>query len=149
MERLVLPSEAFLEEIERAFLVAFPPAFHSFCRRAVEAEKYPGLRRGKFVTDVATIEAINRQIGEEQWGDYERIIAGKEHPKSGRRLWGGLLPFYFESPKTKRRNAKLARVIYGFAADEPGSERVLVWSVHCIVHDFPTFDTWLGEYEKR
>jgi hypothetical protein len=146
---LVLPSEAFLSEVERAFSVTFPKAFHAFCRDPGRAEKYSGLRRGAFIADHAALEACNRQIGSEEWGDYERIIAGKEHPKRGDRLWGGLLPFYFESPKVKRRrNPKIARHIYGFDASEPGSEKVFVWSVHCIVGGYPTLEAWLAENEK-
>jgi hypothetical protein len=59
----------------------------------------------------------------------------------------GLLPFYFESPK-KRRAKKLASDIYGFSAGEPGSEKVLVWSVHTIVHAYPTFETWLASMKR-
>jgi hypothetical protein len=144
----VLPSEAFLLEVERAFSVTFPRAFHAFCRSPDRAEKFSGLRRGVFIIDLVTLEECNRQVGSEEWGDYERIIAGKEHPKRGDRLWGGLLPFYFEPPKVKRRRKqKLARHIYGFDADAPGSERVLVWSVHCIVGAYPTLQAWLDEYE--
>jgi hypothetical protein len=147
------PSLPFLASVERAFSVVFPEAFQSFCRRH-EAEsaiaRYPGLRRGSFITDMETLQAINRQIGSEEWGDYERIIAGREHPKSGERLWGGLLPFFFESKRRRkqRRGSKLAVLIYGFPTDDPGSSKVLVWSVHCVVNAYPTFDAWLDTYNK-
>jgi len=47
-----------------------------------------------------------------------------------------------ESPK-QRRAKKLASDIYGFSATEPGSDKVLVWSVHTVVHAYPTFAVWL------
>ena len=128
------------------FQVVVPKAFRDFCRAHATRDptaEYRGLRRGTFITDLATLVAINAQIGHEEWGDYERIIAGKEHPKSGERLWGGLLPFYFEHEKKRRKSKKLARDIYGFSVDPPDGEKVFVWSVHTTVHAYPTLGAWL------
>jgi hypothetical protein len=144
-----LPELAFLREVQERFSVALPDVFIDFCRRFAGVDvlaTFPRLRRGAFLVDFPTFEAINSQIGAEEWGDYERIIGGKEHPKSGLRLWGGLVPFYYEKPKNKRRrNAALAASVYGFPRDKPKSAEVLVWSVHTIVHGYPSFDAWLDE----
>jgi hypothetical protein len=154
-----LPSLAFLREVEQGFGLKLPAAFVEFCRRYADVDvlaTFPGLRRGAFILDSPTLQRINTQIGEEEWGDYERIIARQQHPKSGLRFWGGLVPFYYDQPKnSRRRKAPLAESVYGFSSDEPASaspgdrdrdrDRVLVWSVHTIVHGYPSLDAWLAE----
>ena len=144
-----LPDLAFLREVEERFSVVLPQAFIDFCRQYAGPDllaSFPGLRRGAFLVDLPTFEAISSQIGAEEWGDYERILGGKEQPKSGLRLWGGLVPFYYDEPTNKRRrSAPLASSVYGFPSDKQKSAQVLVWSVHTIVHSYPSFEAWLEE----
>jgi hypothetical protein len=147
-----VPGLEFLREVEERFSVALPQVFLDFCHQYSETDvavPFPRLRRGAFLVDFSTFEAINRQIGGEEWNDYERILTGKTRPKSGLRLWGGLVPFYYDEPKNKRRRgAALAETIYGFPSDKPGSAEVRVWSVHTIVHVYASFDAWLDEQRR-
>jgi len=148
-ERVQVPELAQLRELEERFAFAWPEPYLDFCRRHAGRDvlaSYPGLRGGAFVIDAASLEAVNSQIGAEEWGDYERALVGKEHPKTGLRFWGGLVPFYYDSAKQHRRQgAKVAESIYGFPSASPGSAEVLVWSVHTIVHSYSSFDAWLEE----
>lgn len=149
-KRPVLPPRIeFLREVGERFNVTLPGVYIDFCERHAGTDltvTFPRLRRGAFLVDFPTFEAINSQLGAEEWGDYERILTSKQHPKSGLRLWGGLVPFYYDEPRNKRRrNAALAESVYGFPSDEPKSAEVLVWSVHTIVHGYPSFEAWLDE----
>jgi hypothetical protein len=126
----------FLEEVERRFPVVWPESFRTFCRIHASSalnDKYPSLK-GTFICDVEKLEETNALIGEGSWGDYEKAIAGKRHPKDGRRIYMDLLPFYVHRDR-----------VFGFPTTEVGSDKVVVWAIHTLVHDYATFDDWLSQ----
>ena len=132
---LKCPPLDFLDDAERAFSVVWPESFRKFCRTNASArlnEKYPRLK-GKFICDMKELEKTNVLIGEGSWGDYEKAITGKRHPKDGSRLYLDFLPFYVRE-----------RDVYGFD-QERATEKVVMWAVHTFVHDYPTFEHWLSE----
>jgi len=134
--KLKCPTLELLAEVERTFSVVWPDSFRRFCKAHASVspgEKYPSLK-GTFLCDLASFESTNVRVGEGTWGDYERAIAGKQHPKDGRQLTLGLLPFYVH-----------ADCVYGFLPENAGSDKVVVWSVHTLVHEYATFDDWLFE----
>ncbi len=130
-----LPSVAFLHEMERLFSTRFPAEYVNFCAGVGSGVHVSPLSGGQFITDLEVFKAINARVGEEQWADYERAIAGRQHSKDGNRLWGGLLPFYFDADD-----------IYGFSAEDNSDEQVYVWSGHTIVHAYPS---WAAFAEAR
>jgi hypothetical protein len=126
----------FLDEVERAFSVVWPEPFRAFCRihaGSGPSGKYPALR-GTFLCDLEGLERTNALIGEGSWSDYEKAIAGRRSPKDGHTIYMGLLPFYAEKD-----------CVFGFLTTNPGSDKVVVWSVHTFIHDYPTFDAWLAD----
>jgi len=136
MKPVFSPSRAFIEEVERTFSIAYPPAFHAFCERYEAADilsDYPQLPRGKFIDDIPGLVAANVEIGSGTWGDYEMAIAGKYHPKDGTRFWDNVLPIYIDETD-----------YYGFDIKKLPSDVVVVWSVHTTVHEFPSMASWLG-----
>jgi hypothetical protein len=133
--RLQCPNLDFLDDVERTFGVVWPEPFRSFCRVNARSElnsRYPGLT-GTFICDFERLEKINALVGEGSWGDYEQAVAGVRRVKDGRRLYMDLLPFYVRG-----------RDVYGFLTDELPSDKVAVWAVHTIVHDYPSFEVWLS-----
>ena len=125
-----VPTLEFLEEVERLYAVKFPAEYRAFCVRfqGVELQAISGgTRPVGFITDLDTFRAVNTGVGEGQWGDLERAIVGKEHPKDGHRLWGAIVPFFFDGTD-----------VYAFSEDGSEGEKVLVWAVHCIVHAYPS-----------
>ena len=134
--RLKCPTVDFLEEVERTFSVAWPESFRTFCRVHAGSglsDRYPGLK-GTFICDFDALEKTNVLIGEGSWGDYEQAIAGKRHPKDGRQIYMDMLPFNLGKD-----------CVFGFPTTDPGTDKVVVWSVHTLVHEYPTFDDWLTQ----
>lgn len=130
------PSLRFLEEVERTFSVAWPESFRTFCRvhaGSSLSERYPGLK-GRFIVDLDELEHTNRFIGEGSWGDYEQALGRERRPKDGRALYLGVLPFYVHR-----------KDVAGFLISDSGNQKVALWAVHTIVHDYPTFDDWLSQ----
>jgi len=137
---LKCPTPDFLDEVERAFSVVWPESFRRFCRINASSrlnERYPSLK-GMFLCDSQELEKTNVLIGEGSWGDYEKAITGKRHPKEGSRLYLDFLPFYVER-----------KDVFGFQTDDAASDKVVVWAVHTFVHDYPTFDDWLAQGGSR
>jgi len=132
-----VPSLAFLSEVEKLFSVSYPQAFKDFCEKYSTlnlANTYPNITNGHFICDIETLKKINIRVGEEQWHDYERAIAGKTHFKNGLKLWGDILPIYYNEID-----------IFGYLYNEPDNYSIQVWSVHCIVHSYNDLDTWLKD----
>lgn len=129
--KLTCPTLAFLDEVQRDFSVVWPRSFRAFCLRHAGAslsERYRSLR-GRFIVDRDDLEKTNQLVGEGSWGDYEKAIAGRRRPKDGGRLYLDLLPFYVDK-----------KDVWGFLG-----EKAALWSVHTLVHEYPTFDDWLRE----
>jgi hypothetical protein len=136
MSQTFSPSLQFLDEVERTFSVTYPEPFHSFCERYQATDvlrDYPQLVRGKFIYDVASLAEANSKIGIGAWGDYELAIAGTHHPKEGAKFWDNVLPIYIEGGD-----------FYGFDVERLPSDVVVVWSVHCVVHEYPSMASWLA-----
>lgn len=129
-DAMKVPSTEFLESIERSYSVRYPEPFKALCARLAtttsDAARFVAAG-GRFIVDLETFWAVNTRVGEEQWGDYERAIVGARHPKDRNRLWGGILPFFVDDS-----------CVYGFSADGKTGERVHVWSVHTLVHSYPS-----------
>jgi|688.fasta_scaffold94752_2 hypothetical protein len=127
----MIPTIAFLESAERRFAVQYPPVFKTWCSSGgsiqISADSLQAARID-FICDLERLRNVNRQVGEEEWGAYEQALAGTRHPKDSDRLWGGILPFATDSDAD----------VFGFDVERPESERVLVWSVHTIVHEYPS-----------
>jgi hypothetical protein len=123
-----IPSAEFLETIERLYSVRYPEPYRAFCAQLADAD-VPGTgcdaTGARLIADIDTFAAVNRRVGEEQWGDYERALAGQPQPKDQRRLWGDMLPFCVDE-----------HCVYGFSADGRTADQVHVWSVHTIVHSY-------------
>lgn len=131
---MIIPSLEFLESMEKKFHVKYPKTYKVFCskyRNENILDKYPNLIKGNFITDVSTMRSINEKIGQEQWSDYETAIAGKIHKKDGNKLWGELLPIYYND------------LVYGFNCLDDNDEAVYVWSTHCVVHSYRDIDEWI------
>ena len=142
---ILLPAVSFLDQVETTFSVIYPDSFRECCRRLAGqnlASLYSTVKCGRFVTNMDTLCLINKALGEEEWGDYEQAIAGRRHDKDGTKLWGGLIPVFYET--SNDRELPLGRrsgdSIYGFDKDDPLKQQLLVWSVHCIVGEEP--DIW-------
>jgi hypothetical protein len=132
------PSINFISKVEGLFSVLYPESFKIFCREYESKNillTYPSIGEGQFIKDLDTLKKINSRIGAEEWGDYESAIAGKLHPKDGMKLWGGLLPIYFDDGN-----------IFGFDFKNRSSEKIFVWSIHCIVYSYPNLESWLKTY---
>ncbi|MBI3929953.1 MAG: hypothetical protein HY319_30720 [Armatimonadetes bacterium] len=146
--------------MEELYSFRFPKSFLGFCQQYAArdaCQDYPGLSRGSFVSDISNLRQVIAQVGREEWGDYQEAIAGRRHPNAPDVLWGGFLPFYIwpppkKSPKAARRQARNRRRggrdevdvfsdVLGFGAEEPSA--VSFWSVHCVVHVYPSFEAWL------
>ena len=123
-----LPTVEFLNSVEHYFSVSYPMQYKLFCSQNHTFTP----TKGQFITDIETLKTINRKIGEDQWGDFELAIAGKRHPKDGNKFWGELLPFYFHES-----------LIYGFPIDGKDSGSIHVWSVHTIVHSYPSLSAFM------
>ena len=93
-----------------------------------------GFGGADFISDIETFWSVNVRVGEQQWGDYERAIIGKTHPKDKNRLWGEILPFFFNDHD-----------VFGFSPDG-SSDRVYVWSVHTIVGSYPSLSAFTEAY---
>lgn len=135
-ERMI-PTIAFLESVEQHFHLKYPQEFTEFCRNGGTPETPLAAWRAAGVTFVCDLESLrmtNVQVGEGQWGDYEQAIAGRLHPKDGNRLWGGILPFAIRDT-----------VIFGFDSERTQGGRVLAWSVHTIVYEYPTFGSFCAD----
>ena len=132
----------------------YPDSFRALLRawRESQTPPPPAPRNGKFVTSREQLVLLNSAIGEEQWGDLERAFAGKTQPKDGNKLWGGLLPFWYETSRRARKSPlgrRAGNIVLGFDVDAPLSDRVLVWSVHTLVHDYPNVRAWLDDEARR
>jgi len=126
----------FLQSVEKCFAVHWPEPFRTFCRANADADLRaicPSLK-GHFLVDLAEFEGTNQLVADGSWGDYERAITGRRRPWDGRTLALDVLPFYV-----------VGKDVLGFAADQPNSDKVVLWSVHTIVHDWPSFAAWLSE----
>jgi hypothetical protein len=93
----MIPSAEYLESVELRFSVHYPRQFKTFCGSVSQAQA-AGLNLAgvEFIRDFDTFREINTRIGEGEWGDYERAVAGLRHPKNGNKLWGKVLPFAFK-----------------------------------------------------
>lgn len=125
-----VPAAGFLDDVERLYAVRYPRQYRALCAQLAGIDiQDTGCAR--FITDIETFWAVNTRVGEQQWGDYERAIAGKEHPKDKNRLWGGILPFFFDDVD-----------VFGFSDDGSTEDQVHVWSVHTIVHTYPSLSAF-------
>lgn len=124
------PTPQFLDNIESLYAIKYPKQYRELC------VQFSGLDiqgtdcavgSAHFITDIETFRAVNNRVGEQQWGDYERAIAKQEHPKDKNKLWGNLLPFFFDD-----------HCIFGFSDDGSTNDQVHVWSIHTIVHSYPS-----------
>jgi ribosomal protein L44E len=92
-----LPTVEFVGEIEKKFKVNYPENIKNFCKNCTNHKsaniKIP---HGKFITELDELQKINSQIGAEQWSDYEKAITGNIKPKSGNKLWGDILPIFYD-----------------------------------------------------
>lgn len=126
-----VPTNEFLMEVEKTFLVFYPETFRIFCQKHSISNE---LRlRGDFICDIETFISTNIKIGEGTLGDYEMAIVGKRHPKDGYKLWCDLLPIFIDGND-----------IYGFPYKE-GNDKVYVWSAHTIVYSWSSFAEWLKD----
>ena len=126
----IIPATTFLESIERHYSVRYPREFKTLCSAGGSAEASIAILHAagvEFVGDLDTFRAVNTKVGEQEWEDYEMAIAGRRHPKDANRLWGGILPF-----------ATRGDEVFGFDLEQPQSDQVLVWSVHTVVHVYPS-----------
>lgn len=124
------PTIAFLESVEQRFSARYPSQYKALCFASDRPNpSMAALLAGgvEFICDLKRLQAVNVKVGEEQWGDYEQAIAGRLHAKDGDKLWGGILPFATQDDD-----------VFGFDAEQSQSEKVLVWSVHTIVGEYPT-----------
>jgi hypothetical protein len=138
---MIVPTTGFLSEVENLFLVFYPKTYKDFCdmyRNQNIIDDYPKIINGSFINDLGTLKMINSRIGNEQWKDYELAIAGKSYPKEGTKLWGEILPFYYDKDK----------VIYGFNYKNSTDDKIYAWSVHCVVHVYSDFNSWLVCYSN-
>jgi hypothetical protein len=129
-----IPSSEFLDSIERLYRARFPERYRQLCKRLRSTNSgvpASGTNNGQFIIDMETFQAVNAKVGGEQWGDYEQTIAGKQHSKNELQLWGGLLPFYLDEHS-----------VYGFSETDSSDEQVYVWSVHTIVHVYPSLEAF-------
>jgi hypothetical protein len=147
-----LPGEPFLDAVEREFDVLYPDSFRALLRAWRDGRGRvpppPSARDGRFVTTRETLVALNSAIGAEQWEDLERAIGKAVHAKDGTKFWGGLLPFWFATSKPARKSPlgrRAGDIVVGFDVEAPMSDKVLVWSVHTIVHGYPSVVVWLGD----
>jgi len=147
-----LPDESFLDMVEREFDVLYPDTFRALLRAwrggSARVPPLPSARSGRFVTAREVLIELNAAIGAEEWGDLERAVASKPSAKDGTRFWGGIVPFWFAT-STRERKSSLGRragdIIVGFDVEAPMDDKVLVWSVHTVVHAYPDVLAWLGD----
>ena len=132
---MILPKTEYLKSVEKLFCVCYPVSFYEFCEKNTDNsfENYHDLSEGQFINNIETLIKVNELIGYEQWADYEKAIAGKIHPKDGKRLWGELLPVYFNNG-----------IIYGYKYNEPYNQSVYVWSTHSIVYEYKDINDWIN-----
>ncbi|MBI4680996.1 MAG: hypothetical protein HY753_07285 [Nitrospirae bacterium] len=133
-----IPTIEFLNTVEKLYTVQYPVQFKSFCtenkkRKVLFTNPVPP--ESHFICDIDTLKSINTRIGKGEWGDYEQAIIGKTHPKDGNRLWGEILPFFYDES-----------CVFGFDYRKQSGDEVYVWSVHRIVHVYLSFSTWLNNY---
>jgi hypothetical protein len=147
-----LPDEPFLVAVERELDVLYPDSFRALLRAwrsgSAGVTPPPPARHGSFVTSREELVALNSAIGTEEWGDLERAVAKTTHAKDGTRFWGGLLPFWFATSGRKSRSSlgrRAGDIVVGFDVEAPMSDRVLVWSVHTVVHGYPDVLAWLDD----
>lgn len=127
-----VPEPVFLDSVERLFSARYPSEFRLLCRTGGGTMSASLLTAGvKFICDLDSLRAVNSEIGEGEWGDLETALSVSRHPRDGNRLWGGILPF-----------AARGDCVFGFDAGQPGSDRVLVWSVHTVVHAYLSFQSF-------
>ena len=134
---MIGPSLEFLESVEKFFSVRYPKQFKLFCKEfnaRADLIVNQDITKGSFITDMDALKTINARIGEEQWGDYEQAIASKKHPKDGNKLWGEILPFAFNDDS-----------VFGFNYAHSESDKVHVWSVHTVVHIYPSFVAFITD----
>jgi len=156
-----VPTTEFLDDIERRYSVKYPEQYREFCAllkdSGLQSTVY-GSSNVDFISDLETFWSVNVRVGEQQWGDYERAIAGKEHPKDKNRLWGGILPFFDNDDDGDvfgfSADGSSVRVCtyddngnaLGFSFDGDSGDRVYVWSVHTIVHVYPSLSAFVEDY---
>ena len=129
-----VPAAEFLDNIERLYSVRYPQQYRKLCTQLTDIDiqgNACGAGSAHFITDIETFWAVNTRVGKQQWGDYERAIAGKERPKDRNRLWGTILPFFFDD-----------HCVFGFSADGSTEDQVHVWRVHTIVHSYPSLSAF-------
>lgn len=129
-----VPTTEFLDSIECLYTVKYPRQYRELCAQlnGIDIQcSGCGVGSAHFITDIETFWAVNTRVGEQQWGDYERAIAGKEHPKDKNKLWGQILPFFFDDHD-----------VFGFSDDGSTADQVHVWSVHTIVHSYPSLSAF-------
>ncbi|MDR2012511.1 MAG: hypothetical protein LBQ20_05620 [Rhodanobacter sp.] len=133
-----VPSSEFLDSIEHLYSVKYPRQYRELCVRLKDIDLQPAENflpgRVDFISDIETFWAVNVRVGEEQCGDYERAIIGKELPKDKNILWGEILPFSFTEDS-----------IFGFLSDGSTGEQVHVWSIHTLVYSYPSLFAFLEE----
>lgn len=129
-----VPTAEFLDNIERLYTIKYPRRYRELCAQlnGIDIQGTGcGASSAHFITDIETFWAVNTRVGEQQWGDYERAIAGKEHPKDKNKLRGQILPFFFDDD-----------CVFGFSEDGSTDDQVQVWSVHTVVHSYPSLSAF-------
>jgi hypothetical protein len=137
---LRVPTAEFLDNIERRYVAKYPRQYRELCAQ-LDGIDIQGTDCGggaHFITDIEMFWAVNTRVGEQQWGDYERAIAGKGHRKDKNKLWGQILPFFFD-----------ADCVFGFSGDGSTDDQVHVWSVHTIVHSYPSLSAFMRTIYDR
>ena len=133
-QQMRVPATEFLDKIERFYSVKYPRQYRELCAQLKNADlQNTGCRSvgADFISDIETFWSANIKVGEGQWGDWERAIVGKERPKDKNRLWGEILPFFFDE-----------KCIFGFSTDANFGDQVYVWSIHTIVYVYPSLSAF-------
>ena len=136
-----VPAVEFLDEIENLYSVKYPRQYRELCAQLKDTDFHStsgSFDEADFITDIEAFWSVNVRVGEQQWRDYEIAIAGKVHPKDKNILWGGILPFFFDS-----------RVVFGFSSAEGDDDRVFVWSVHPIVYGYHSLSKFADVYLRH
>jgi len=136
-----VPTTLFLDNIESLYSVKHPSQYRKLCAQIGDTylqEADYCSSRADFISDIETFWSVNVRVGRQQWGDYERAIIGKEHPKDKNILWGGILPFFFNDDDN---------AIFGFSSNgSVNDDAVLVWRVHMIVYSYHSLFVFTEKY---
>jgi hypothetical protein len=103
-----MPTVAFLHSVEQDFAVQYPQGFKTFCNDGGTPD-VPA-----YALDAAGVLFIS---------DLHRLQQVRA------KVWDGMLPFATQDDSDS---------VFGFNLEEPGSDQVLVWSIHAIVYSYPS-----------